>query len=625
MPNANPESKSPQKPPQDGLRINFVLPPSPKISGGPLAILEYANRFIDRGHSVTITTYPDSMWEGDNPFPWFDFKGTIHYKRARGAGAGALDLTAPLGYFGQNDFDALAQTILANYGLGGLHQVALNSMGKVPERAPFERLLNLALLSTYLIEVTPECDLNIATLWETAPSALWSQKGKPVYFMQHYEEVFYPIARHDTFCDRLLARLSYMLPMYKVANSSWLQKVIRQRFGQDIPFSNNGVVLSDFCPRAKKSSADGVVRIFTYSRPEDWKGFGDAVAAMAMVRARYGARVEWHVFGYRHLDLVEDNQYAPYTYHPKLSFRELAELYATCDIALCPSWYESFPLPPLEAMASGTAVVTTDYGTEDYAFHEKNALVIGSRDVKAMFEAVCRLVDDEELRQRLEARGLETAKQFTWENAVARREQILLDIHHERVGYDRFSPAKIGLVDGLGVEFECAPADVSGSAPGLLWRAGSLYLVEGGVKRHITNPSLITPLVERDYRYIDSDSLSFVRMPAGFPIASPADLPPAPAAGPTTAISGSAVALGKEASSVESGDLRKSQLFWHGGHLYLIHEGRRHHVSNAALIPIFEQLQIPEAVLDSATFVGMPFGLPVSTPADLLANLLTLP
>ena len=104
---------------------------------------------------------------------------------------------------------------------------------------------------------------------------------------------------------------------------------------------------------------------------------------------------------------------------------------------------------------------------------------------------------------------IETAKQFTWENAVARREQILLDIHHERVGYDRFSPAKIGLVDGLGVEFECAPADVSGSAPGLLWRAGSLYLVEGGVKRHITNPSLITPLVERDYRYIDSDSLSF--------------------------------------------------------------------------------------------------------------------
>ena len=35
-------------------------------------------------------------------------------------------------------------------------------------------------------------------------------------------------------------------------------------------------------------------------------------------------------------------------------------------------------------MASGTAVVTTDYGTEDYAFHEKNALVIGSRDVKAI-------------------------------------------------------------------------------------------------------------------------------------------------------------------------------------------------------------------------------------------------
>jgi hypothetical protein len=56
------------------LKINFVLLASPNITGGQLAILEYANRFADRGHKVSVTTNPSSMWNGDSPFPWLDLK-----------------------------------------------------------------------------------------------------------------------------------------------------------------------------------------------------------------------------------------------------------------------------------------------------------------------------------------------------------------------------------------------------------------------------------------------------------------------------------------------------------------------------------------------------------------------
>jgi hypothetical protein len=246
---------------------------------------------------------------------------------------------------------------------------------------------------------------------------------------------------------------------------------------------------------------------------------------MSIVKARYGSRIEWNVFGYAHPDLPEDNPYARYTYHPKLPFAELAKLYAVSDIAVCPSWFESFPLPPLEAMASGTAVVTTDYGTEDYAVHEENALVVGTRRVNDLAAAICRLVEDGHKRNRLASAGRKTAENFTWDRAVQRREQILLDIHHGNTEYDVMTSAKLGLKDSMGIDFESAPYDINATAPGLFWHQGHLYFLHNGVKRHVATADVIPSLLKLDLQYIDIDSLTAVRTPSGFPIATPADVP----------------------------------------------------------------------------------------------------
>ncbi len=135
-----------------------------------------------------------------------------------------------------------------------------------------------ALLWPRLIEAMPECDLNIATLWTTAFPVYFSRKGKPVYFMQHNEEIFHAM-QPEAMMSRLSSRMSYALPIYKIANSSWLQRQIQERHGQEIPFSNNGIELKDFNPGSKWSDRDGIVRVVTYSRPDQWKGFPDAVAA----------------------------------------------------------------------------------------------------------------------------------------------------------------------------------------------------------------------------------------------------------------------------------------------------------------------------------------------------------
>lgn len=483
----------------ESLRINFVLPASDRITGGPLAILEYANRLHDRGHTVSITTFPNWMWAGENPFPWFKVKGEVRYLHENYARGGRHD---------RRILDDLQRLLLIS---DPIH------------KTPFDFLLRDSVSWLRLMEAMPECDLNVATYWSTAFPVYFSHKGKPVYFMQHFEEVFYTLDP-ETLLHRMLARMSYALPMYKVANSSWLQKLILETCGQAVPFSNNGLDLADFHAERKLSEEDGIVRVVTYARPEQWKGFGDAAAAMEKVIAKYGDKVEWHVFGYLTPDLPEDNAYAPYTYHPKLPFKELARLYATSDIVLCPSWYESFPLPPLEGMASGTAVITTAYGTEDYAFEGKNALVVGSRDTDAMANAISRLIDCPDLRCRLAEEGLKTAARYGWDQAVERREQILLDIHHGTHGYDVLGALRMHAKDAAGIDFDRSPV-ATDHRPLLFWKDDSLFLLYDGLMRNVTRTELIPELLRRGVTYGEADALTVARTPMGGPLVSVADLP----------------------------------------------------------------------------------------------------
>ena len=92
---------------------------------------------------------------------------------------------------------------------------------------------------------------------------------------------------------------------------------------------------------------------------------------------------------------------------------DLAGLYGAAELFVFPSLVEGFGLPPLEAMACGTPVVTSDAealleSTGDAAEH------VPARDAEALAEAMRRVLGDAPLRERLRAAGLARAAQFTW-------------------------------------------------------------------------------------------------------------------------------------------------------------------------------------------------------------------
>ena len=79
------------------------------------------------------------------------------------------------------------------------------------------------------------------------------------------------------------------------------------------------------------------------------------------------------------------------------------------------SRYESFPLPPLEAMASGTPVVSTaNDGILGYAHDGGDCLLVPVDDAEGLLEATRRILDDRALADQLVRGGLQTAQAFNW-------------------------------------------------------------------------------------------------------------------------------------------------------------------------------------------------------------------
>lgn len=104
----------------------------------------------------------------------------------------------------------------------------------------------------------------------------------------------------------------------------------------------------------------------------------------------------------------------------------LASLYRLAAVFVFPSLYEGFGLPPLEAMASGTPVVTSNVSSLPEVAGDA-ALLVDPYDVEAIKEGITRVLTDRAFRDELRRRGLQRAREFSWERSVARTREIYFE------------------------------------------------------------------------------------------------------------------------------------------------------------------------------------------------------
>lgn len=105
----------------------------------------------------------------------------------------------------------------------------------------------------------------------------------------------------------------------------------------------------------------------------------------------------------------------------------LAVLFRLASVFVFPSLYEGFGLPPLEAMASGTPVVTSNVSSLPEVVGDA-ALLVDPRDAAAIAGAVERILEDPALRQALVQKGLVRSREFSWERAALRIKDVYLDV-----------------------------------------------------------------------------------------------------------------------------------------------------------------------------------------------------
>jgi len=349
----------------ESLRINYLMWSTGR-TGGTRVLLNFMNELVKIGHEISITTFYYDKWFPLSP----DIK--IISKNTK------LDLYY---YHGMQIIDKINQI--------KLHVRLIN------------KLMNMA----------PETDVDVATFSPTAYAASWRSSDKlvPFYHMQHLETIFFkdPAMKkfiHDT----------YFLPIYKVANSLWLRNQLFRLTNIEYPIVNPAVEHNIFYPR-EKYNKERNINIVALGKG-GWKNASGIYKAVNMVRSQIRDRkIILHYFGHRPPENIQFDGKET-IFHKDLSDEDLARLYSESDIQITFSKAESFPLPPLEAMACGSAVITTPYGTEDYVINGENSLIVEPDNINMLAEKIKLLILDEQLRNKIQINGIKTAKKYNYED-----------------------------------------------------------------------------------------------------------------------------------------------------------------------------------------------------------------
>ena len=114
---------------------------------------------------------------------------------------------------------------------------------------------------------------------------------------------------------------------------------------------------------------------------------------------------------------------------------ELAAVYAAADVMVSPSLAEGHALAPMECLACGTPVVASDIsGLRDTVEHEANGLLVPPRDPEALADALCRVLGDGALLDRLSRAARPSVERFSWAGRVREFEALVARMRGEADG-----------------------------------------------------------------------------------------------------------------------------------------------------------------------------------------------
>ena len=246
------------------------------------------------------------------------------------------------------------------------------------------------------------------------PVVLWEQGSEKIY--GDYGELLRSSAD-----ERNQLSSIYRMHAHLFAVSDTIIKALSGKYNRKAQLLPPYIDVDFYYPAEKNNTVPIILLVGNPYLP--FKGFEFALNVLLNVWNR-GTRfiVHWAC----QLKPPEFTASFPIEYYEMPPQEKLAELYRQADIFLSTSLYESFPLPPIEAMASGTAVLATDSGgIRMYAVPGENCLLCDQGDINSMAGALAYLLDYPDQRRLLAVAGRETAMRYAFNKITDKLEEYL--------------------------------------------------------------------------------------------------------------------------------------------------------------------------------------------------------
>lgn len=315
------------------------------------------------------------------------------------------------------------------YKYGDKTEAAMPAWCDLVEKRDFEQAI---VLETYekLEDYTQDMDVIVVgwmlllpyTININKPIILWEQGSCEIY--GDYTGL---IAHNNSYKKQLEA--VYRLPGYLFSVAPIVAHILSKKYGRSSYILTTGIDTEFYKPLKNKTHGKTILLV---GNPYlSFKGFDLAIKILEKLwEKRQDFNVKWVCQGQPN---IKDLSF-PIEYRVAPPQDVLVRYYQEADLFMSTSLYESFPMPPMEAMACGLPVVATDCGgVMSYARPLENCFIVDQEDVEKFVGHLEYLLDNVEARIEMGEKGRQTAMQYTYSKIVEQAESYILDVFNKSI------------------------------------------------------------------------------------------------------------------------------------------------------------------------------------------------
>jgi L-malate glycosyltransferase len=298
------------------------------------------------------------------------------------------------------------------------HEVWIICRDDRPTWKPIKATYIKAKQQAPLVASVPDVDIIVCTVADQLPESYLFGKAPVILFEQGDTYIYEFENQTDLLKEYYKSIWQVPTPIFGV--STVLLKTVEKLFNKSGEILHNALDRSIFFPRTSSSRDSRLKILFVGQEENKFKGVQIIRDALSIVRK--------HGYDFDEIWVAQTQPQSKFKgeFIENPTQERLGQTYRDADIFVSGSYYESFPLPPLEAMASGCAVVSTDNeGIKEYGIHDYNCILGRKGDASSLASGIIELLENKEKREQLIQNGYETANRFNWSTIMEQWEKYL--------------------------------------------------------------------------------------------------------------------------------------------------------------------------------------------------------